>query len=115
MFNSGTKVKEILSFLEKYIPDIEKMDTEMKKYKKTFDRYETEIRKLKKANKKLTDDKDALTAELDAAKKESTVKKLHDTQLLQKYEDVKATLASIPPEVLREYTNRSTQKHDIHR
>ena len=65
MFNSGTKVKEILSFLEKYIPDIEKMDTEMKKYKKTFDRYETEIRKLKKANQKLTDDKNALAAELD--------------------------------------------------
>lgn len=48
MFNSGAKVKEILAFLEKYIPDIEKMDTEMKKYKKTFDSYEAEIRKLKK-------------------------------------------------------------------
>jgi|GEM_PF-5743389 len=49
MFNSGSKVKEILAFLDMYIPDIEKMDTEMKKYKKTFDSYETEIRRLKKS------------------------------------------------------------------
>ncbi len=114
LFNSGTKVKEILAFLEKYIPDIEKMDTEMKKYKKTFDRYETEIRKLKKANQKLTDDKNALAAELDAAKKESTVKKLHDTQLLQKYEDVKATLASIPPEIIKACTHNSDKKQEVH-
>lgn len=110
VFNSGAKVKEILAFLEKYIPDIEKMDTEMKKYKKTFDNYEAEIRKLKKANKKLSDDKTALAAELAAKKKESTVKKLQDGQLRQKYEDAKALLERIPPEILRQYRVSSTKR-----
>ena len=114
MFNSGAKVKEILAFLEKYIPDIEKMDTEMKKYRKTFDSYESEIRKLKKANKKLSDDKANLTEELAAAKKESTLKKLQDGQLRQKYEDAKALLDSIPPEIIKVYTQNSSKKQEVH-
>ena len=110
VFNSGAKVKEILAFLDKYIPDIEKMDNEMKKCKKTFDSYDDEIRKLKKANKKLSDDKAALTDKLATATKESTVKKLQDGQLRQKYEDAKAIIDSIPPEILRRYRVASAKR-----
>jgi hypothetical protein len=67
----------------------------MKKYKKPFDSYEAEIRKQKKPIKSSTLTRRLLTRELEAAKRESTVKKRHDAQLRQAYEDVKASLASI--------------------
>ena len=63
-------------------------------------------------NKKKNDD---LTAALEKSQQQSTLKKLQEAKLQQDYADACAILDRIPPEIIREYTHRSTQKHDIHR
>ena len=56
-----------------------------------------------------------LSAALQESEKESTVKKLQEMRLHSDYERIKGILERIPPDVIREYTHRSTQKHDINR
>ena len=47
---------------------------------------------------------------------ESAIKKLKDNQLRQDYEDARAILDRIPPEILRQYRSRANnQKQEIHR
>ena len=99
---------QIAAFLEKYIPDVAAMETQMKKYEKFF---KTADGKQKALEKKNAD----LTAALEESEKESTVKKLQEMRLHSDYERIKGILDRIPPEIIKAYTHRSTQKHDIHR
>ena len=64
----------------------------------------------KKALKKKNDD---LTAALEKSQQQSTLKKLQEAKLQQDYADACAILDRIPPEIIREYTNRSTKKQEV--
>ena len=106
--NYKERSAQIAAFLEKYIPDVAAMETQMKKYEKFFKTADGKQKALEKKN-------DELTAALEESQKESTVKKLQEMRLHSDYERVKGILDRIPPDVIREYTHRSTQKHDINR
>ena len=80
----------------------------MKKYEKFF--------KTAKSKQKALEKKNAdLSAALEESEKESTVKKLQEMRLHSDYERVKGILERIPPEIIKAYTHRNTQKHDINR
>lgn len=106
--NYKERSAQIAAFLEKYIPDVAAMETQMKKYKKFFKTADGKQKALEKKN-------DELTAALEKSEKESTVKKLQEMRLHSDYERIKGILDRIPPEIIKAYTHRSTQKHDIHR
>lgn len=106
--NYKDKTAQVVAFLEKYIPDVAAMETQMKKYEKFF---KTADGKQKALEKKNAD----LSAALEKSEQQSTLKKLQEARLLNDYERIKGILDRIPPDVIRQYTNRSTQKHDIHR
>lgn len=108
LFNFIDKTAQVVAFLEKYIPDVAAMETQMKKYEKFFKTADGNQKALEKKNA-------ALSAALEESEKESTVKKLQELRLQSDYERVKGILDRIPPEIIRAYTHRSTQKHDIHR
>ena len=108
LFNFKDKSAQVVAFLEKYIPDVAAMETQMKKYEKFF---KTADGKQKALEKKNAD----LSAALEKSEQQSTLKKLQEARLLNDYERVKGILDHIPPEIIRQYTHRSTQKHDIHR
>ena len=78
----------------------------MKKYQKCFTTAESEKKALKKKN-------DDLTAALEKSQQQSTLKKLQEAKLQQDYADACAILDRIPPEIIREYTNRSTKKQEV--
>ena len=106
--NYKERSAQIAAFLEKYIPDVAAMETLMKKYQKCFTTAESKKKALEKKNAELTD-------ALKESEQESTLKKLQDAKLQSDYERAKSILDRIPPEVIKAYTNRSTQKHDINR
>ena len=106
--NYKDKTAQVVAFLEKYIPDVAAMETQMKKYEKFF---KTADGKQKALEKKNAD----LTVALEESEKESTVKKLQEMRLHSDYERIKGILERIPPDIIRQYTHRSTQKHDINR
>ena len=107
-FNYKEKSAQIVAFLEKYIPDVAAMETQMKKYEKFFKTADGKQKALEKKNADLTD-------ALEKSQQESTLKKIQDARLKSDYERAKSILDRIPPDVIKAYTNRSTQKHDIHR
>ena len=104
--NYKERSAQIAAFLEKYIPDVAAMETQMKKYEKFF---KTADGKQKALEKKNAD----LSAALEEREKESTVKKLQEMRLHSDYERVKGILDRIPPEIIREYTTRSTKKQEV--
>jgi len=106
--NYKDKVAQVVAFLDKYIPDVAAMETQMKKYEKFFKTASGKQKALEKKNVELTD-------ALKESEQESTLKKLQDAKLQSDYERAKNILDRIPPEVIKAYTNRSTQKHDINR
>lgn len=106
--NYKEKSAQIVAFLEKYIPDVAAMETQMKKYEKFFKTADGKQKALEKKNADLTD-------ALEKSQQESTLKKIQDARLKSDYERAKSILDRIPPDVIKAYTNRSTQKHDIHR
>ena len=106
--NSKDKTAQVVAFLEKYIPDVAAMETQMKKYEKFF---KTAAGKQKALEKKNAD----LSAALEKSEQQSTLKKMQEASLLNAYERIKGILDRITPEIIKEYTHRSTQKHDINR
>ena len=106
--NYKDKVAQIAAFLEKYIPDVAAMETQMKKYEKFFKTTGGKQKALEKKNAELTD-------ALHKSQQQSTVRKLQEARLQSDYERVKGILDRIPPDVFQAYTKRSTQKHDINR
>ncbi len=103
-FNAKGKAAEIGELLDKYIPNLERMDTAMKKYRVAFTETTTENEKLKKKNAQLA-------KSLDKATQESTLKKLADAKLHRDYEDALALLDRIPKEVLDHYTKAGKLKN----
>ena len=106
--NYKDKVAQVVAFLDKYIPDVAAMETQMKKYEKFFKTASGKQKALEKKNAELTD-------ALKESEQESTLKKLQDAKLQSDYERAKNILDRIPPDVIKAYTSRSTQKHDINR
>lgn len=104
--NYKDKVAQIAAFLEKYIPDVAAMETQMKKYEKFF---KTASGKQKALEKKNAD----LTEALEDSQQESTLKKLQDARLHSDYERVKGILDRIPTEIIREYTQRGGNKQEV--
>ena len=106
--NYKDKTAQIVAFLEKYIPDVAAMETQMKKYEKFFKAASGKQKALEKENAELTE-------ALEKSEQQSTLKKLQEARLLNDYERIKGVLDRIPPEIIKAYTHRSTQKHDINR
>lgn len=95
--NAKSRAGEINKILTSYIPNVEKMDTQLKKYRKTFRKTVSENQELKAENQKLS-------GALDAAQDNSVLKKMKELQLQHEYQEALDTLARIPPEVLEMYT-----------
>ena len=93
--NKARKSAEIEALLERYIPSVEKMRTQLKKYDHAF--------------KTLKAEKAELEQEINASK-ESVVKRLELMQKLNDYEELRRTVDAIPPEIMREYAARSKTK-----
>ena len=106
--NYKDKTAQIVAFLEKYIPDVSAMETQMKKYEKFFKAASGKQKALEKENAELTE-------ALEKSEQQSTLKKLQEARLLNDYERIKGILDRIPPEIIKAYTHRSIQKHDINR
>ena len=104
--NYKEKSAQIVAFLEKYIPDVAAMETQMKKYEKFF---KTADGKQKALEKKNAD----LSAALEESEKESTVKKLQEMRLHSDYERIKGILDRIPPEIIRAYTHRDSKTQEV--
>ena len=93
--NKARKSAEIEALLERYIPSVEKMRTQLKRYDSAF--------------KTLKAEKAELEHEVNATK-ESVVKRLELMQKLNDYEELRRTVESIPPEIMREYAARGKGK-----
>ena len=104
--NYKDKTAQVVAFLEKYIPDVAAMETQMKKYEKFF---KTADGKQKALEKKNAD----LSAALEESEKESTVKKLQEMRLHSDYERIKGILDRIPPEIIRAYTQRDSKTQEV--
>ena len=104
--NYKDKTAQVVAFLEKYIPDVAAMETQMKKYKKFFKTADGKQKALEKKN-------DELTAALEKSEKESTVKKLQEMRLHSDYERIKGILDRIPPEIIRAYTHRDSKTQEV--
>ena len=104
--NYKSQAAQILAFLDKYIPDVEAMDTEMRKYRKEFAASDAEKKALKAENKELA-------AELEKSQQQSATKKLKELKLQSDYAEVRAILDRIPPEIIRAYAHRGKQKEDV--
>ena len=99
MFNAKAKTAEICRYLDKYIPNVEKMSTQMKKYNGAFQDLTAENEALIRKNENLT-------AALKESRQESVLKRMVDLQLQRDYEQAVALLERIPPEILEIYTGR---------
>jgi len=93
--NKARKSAEIEALLERYIPSVEKMRTQLKRYDSAF--------------KTLKAEKAELEREVNASK-ESVVKRLELMQKLNDYEELRRTVEAIPPEIMREYAERGKGK-----
>ncbi len=107
-FNAKTKAAEIGKVLDKYIPNVEKMSTQVKKYSKA-------LASIKAENEALELENESLSAELRETQKESVLKHMADIKLQHDYEEAVSLLERIPPEVLAVYTGgidseRTTEK-----
>lgn len=91
-FNIKAKSSEITALLDKYIPGVEKMSTQLKKYKGAFTQLADENNALAAKNEQLTEQS-----------KESIMKKLGQAQLERDLDEALATLESIPPKVLEQF------------
>ena len=96
--NKARKAAEIEALLERYIPSVEKMRTQLKRYDSAF--------------KTLKAEKAELEQEVNASK-ESVVKRLELMQKLNDYEELRRTVEAIPPEIMREYAARSKAKSAV--
>ena len=110
--NAKSRAAEIQAFLEQYIPNVERMQTQLKKYKGAFTDTMTENKRLKAAVEHLTAEKEELEKQLKAATTESIQKKLRTGKLQEDYERARSILSQIPPEILRYYTANTHSQLD---
>ncbi len=86
--NAKKKSAEIEALLERYIPGVERMQTQMRKYDTAYKALRAENAELKK--------------QVDSSK-ESVRHRLEVSQQLQELEDLRRTVDNIPPEILQVY------------
>lgn len=86
--NAKKKSAEIEALLERYIPGVERMQTQMRKYDTAYKALRAENAELKK--------------QMDSSK-ESVRYRLEVSQQLQELEDLRRTVDNIPPEILQAY------------
>ena len=103
-FNGKSKAKEIGLLLDKYIPNVERMHTQLKKYNVVFTETTAENAALKEQNA-------SLEAELEAKSHESIEKRLKEARLHRDYQKAKALLERIPKEIVHQYA--SAQMHPL--
>ena len=96
-FNKKSKVEELETLLDKYVPGVEVMRTKLKKYDKTC--------------KELTAENAELEKELNSASRESIQKKLEIQRKLSELDELRRTVDSIPDAVIREYTEQKYVHH----
>ena len=96
-FNKKSKVEELETLLDKYVPGVEVMRTKLKKYDKTC--------------KELTAENAELEKELNSASRESIQKKLEIQRKLSELDQLRRTVDSIPDAVIREYTEQKYVHH----
>lgn len=99
-FNSKAKLDEVAKLLDKYIPAVAKMDTELKKYKVEFTKMSKEYGTIALENEKLQQ-------EVQNSQQGSVLKKMEDLKLRKDYDSVVALLDRIPPEILQAYSGRT--------
>ena len=99
-FNSKGKIDEVAKLLDKYIPAVAKMDTELKKYRVGYAQLERKNKSLEKQNERLTE-------QLEEEQHESILKKMEDMRLRRDYDAAVALLDRIPKEVLDKQTGRT--------
>ena len=100
IFNSKGKLDEVVKLLDKYIPAVAKMETELGKYRVGFS-------KMSKEHGALVRENDRLEQELADSQYKSVLKKMEDFQLRRDYDAAVALLERIPPEVLQAYAGRT--------
>ena len=100
------RTAQVMAFLDKYIPDVAAMETQMKKYHKCFTTAEAEKAVLKAENESLTD-------KLEKSQQQSTLKKLQDAKLQSDYEAAQAVLERIPPDIIKAYTQRGNRERKV--
>ena len=93
MFNAKSKLQEVEALLERFIPSVERMQTQLDQYKVAFTDTTVENASLKKEVAELQ-------SKLDTAKRGSVQKKLDDAQLLNDYRELRKIVERIPPEIL---------------
>lgn len=96
-FNKKSKVEELETLLDKYVPGVEVMRTKLKKYDKTC--------------KELTAENAELEKELNSASRESIQKKLEIQRKLSELDELRRTVDAIPNEVIRAYTAQKYVHH----
>ena len=96
-FNKKSKVEELETLLDKYVPGVETMRTKLKKYDKTY--------------KELTAENVELEKELNSASRESIQKKLEIQRKLSELDELRRTVDAIPNEVIRAYTAQKYVHH----
>ena len=101
--NYKERTAQVMAFLDKYIPDVAAMETQMKKYQKCFATAEAEKAVLKAENESLTD-------ELEKSQQQSTLKKLQDAKLQSDYAAAQAVLERIPSDIIKAYAQRGNRE-----
>ena len=104
--NYKERTAQVMAFLDKYIPDVAAMETQMKKYHKCFTTAEAEKAVLKAENESLAD-------KLEKSQQQSTLKKLQDAKLQSDYEAAQAVLERIPPDIIKAYTQRGNRERKV--
>ena len=103
-FNAKSRIEAIRALLAKYIPNVERMQTQLKRYSGAFTDTAAENKRLKAEVAALKGDKAELEKQLKATTTESIRKRLNTAKLQEDYEKARSILSRIPPEVLRYYT-----------
>lgn len=104
-FNSKSRTAEIGKLLDSFIPNVSRMNDQLKKYNVAFTQTVIENKTLKKKNA-------ALSAAVDKAQETSILKQLADAQLRRDYEAVVQTLDRIPKDVLDFYCQVEKREGD---
>ena len=95
--NAKKRAAEIEALIEKYIPRVEKMRTQLKKYNSAYKELKAEVAALEK--------------EVDASK-ESVIRRIETAQKLRELEELQKVVDNIPKEILDTYNNKENLRKD---